>query len=434
MKTWSCVAGLPFLFVLALAESDVAAQVASPTTAAGQPWRLENILTAALDQHPVVEAARARVDVARGARRTAGTLANPVATYAVEDTSFPGQRLGLRVEPERSAYVTFAVETLFQRQPRMDRADEEIRAAQADLAAAERRTAREIARAFYRVALAQVGVVAAEENRSAIERLVEYLRIRVKEGASPEADLIRAEVEREQTVTEVTLADVDLVRARADLQPFLPGAQALGTLRVAADDLTIATVPMAPLEQFTEHSRLRPDLISARARVNAATAAVASERRLVVREAGATFGVKRTGGVNSMIAGLNVSVPIFDRNRGEVARATAEQVVAERELAWHERQIAAEVVGAYEVARRLTARVADLQQTFLGRAEESSRIALATYQEGAATLLQVLDASRTLAAARLSYSRAVFAAQESLFELTIAAGYDPRTSVAGGQR
>ena len=138
---------------------------------------------------------------------------------------------------------------------------------------------------------------------------------------------------------------------------------------------------------------------------------------MVIREAGATFGVKRTAGVNSMIAGLNVTVPILDRNRGEVDRATAERVVAERELAWNERLIAAEVAGAYEVAQRTSARVADLQRTFLSRAEESSRIALATYQEGAATLLQVLDATRTLAAARLSYSRAVFAAREGLFEL-----------------
>ena len=74
------------------------------------------------------------------------------------------------------------------------------------------------------------------------------------------------------------------------------------------------------------------------------------------------------------------------------------------------------------------------EPSFLSRAEESSRITLAAYQEGAATLLQVLDATRTLASARLSYSRTVFAARESLFELMIAAGYDAATAARqGGQ-
>jgi len=432
MKTFLFRAGLPGLAFLAVTGSVVVAQTPASPPTLRTSWTLEDVLTAALTQHPVIEAARARVDAARGSRRTAGTLPNPIATYAVEDTSFPGQGLATRLEAERSAYVTFPLEALFQRQPRIDRADEGIRAAEAELATAERHTAREVARAFYRVALGQVAVVAAEENRSAVERLVEYLSVRVAEGASPEADLIRAEVERDQMATEVTLVDVDLVRARSDLQPFLGSTSPpLDTLRVTGDEPSLASAPLAPIEQFTQHGSLRPELVSARAKVGAARAAAAYEGQLVIREAGASFGLKRTSGVNSMIAGLSVSVPIFDRNLGEIDRATAERIAAERELAWMERVVTAEVTGAYEVARRLSARVADLQRTFLSRAEESSRITLAAYQEGAATLLQVLDASRTLAAARLSYSRAVFAQRESLFELMVAAGYDPKAPITG---
>lgn len=39
--------------------------------------------------------------------------------------------------------------------------------------------------------------------------------------------------------------------------------------------------------------------------------------------------------------------------------------------------------------------------------------------------------SRTLTAARLSHSRAVFAQRESLFDLMVAAGYDPKTPITG---
>jgi cobalt-zinc-cadmium efflux system outer membrane protein len=412
----------------------VFAQTPALPSAARTGWTLEDVLAEAAKQHPLIEAARARVDAARGNRRTAGTLPNPIATYGVEDTSFPGQGR-TRLDAERSAFVTFPLESLFQRRAQVDRTDADIRSAEAELALAERRMARDVARAFYRVALAQAAVTAAQENRSAVDRLIEYLRARVAQGASPEAELIRAEVERGQTATEVTLAEVDLVRARAELQPYLAAqAASLDTLAVQVSEPSAPSAAMPPLEQFRQRASLRPELVGGRARVAAARAAVAVERRLVVREAGASFGVKRTSGISSMIAGISLSVPIVDRNRGQVDRATAERLAAEHELAWIERAVAAEVTGAYEVAQRLAAQVSELQRAFLGRAEESSRITLAAYQEGAATLLQVLDATRTLAAARLSYSRTFLAARESLFELMVAAGDDSATAARqGGQ-
>ena len=58
----------------------------------------------------------------------------------------------------------------------------------------------------------------------------------------------------------------------------------------------------------------------------------------------------------------------------------------------------------------------------MGRAEEARRIALTAYREGAGTLLQVIDASRTLAEIRLAYYRTMFAERESLLELNVVSG------------
>ncbi|HYN09801.1 MAG TPA: TolC family protein [Vicinamibacterales bacterium] len=424
------------MFVAALfvvTGSALLAQTPPGTITLRAEWTLEDILAVALRQHPLIEAAGARLEAARGSRRSAAALPNPLATYSVEGATFPGQDVVTRLESERFAYVTFPFESIFQRQPRVQRADEDIRAAEADLTATERRIARDVARTFYRVALAQMAAVAVQENRSALDRLVEYLRARVAQGASPEAELIRAEVERDQAANDVTMAEVDLVRARADLQPFLGSVSPpLDALQVNVSAASAAG-QLPPLERFAERASQRAELVGGRAKVAAAQAAAAYERRLVIREMGGSFGLKRTSGINSMIAGLNFSVPLFDRNRGEIARAAAEGTAAERELEWMERTVAAEVRGSYEVARRLSVQAADLQRTFLSRAEESSWITLASYQEGAASLLQVIDATRALAGARLSYWRVVFAQRESLFELMLAAGLDPRGPIGGQQ-
>jgi cobalt-zinc-cadmium efflux system outer membrane protein len=410
------------------------AQTSSPSSVTRAALTLEDVLTAALAQHPLVEAARAQVTAVEGSRRTATTLPNPVGTFWMENTRFPGQGPLADLDREISAYATLPLEPFLQRSSRLAEVNADARVARAVVTSTEQRIALDAAHAFYRLALAQASLEAVGENRAAVEQLIGYLRARVAQGANPEGELIRAEVERDRVDTETTLAEVELVRAQASLRAFLgdTGASPTG-LRVASPDFARGA-PLAPLSNFTAHAlQERPDLLTGRAKVEAATGAIDVERSLLIRQLGATFGVKRTAGSNAMIAGVSVTVPIFDRNRGEIQRATGERLAAEQDLRWLERAIGAEIEAAYQAADRLTARAAVVQPTSLRRAEESQRIALAAYQEGAATLLQVLDASRALTDARLTVARLVVAADEGLFELGVAAGYDAKTAARLGR-
>ena len=285
-----------------------------------------------------------------------------------------------------------------------------------------------------RVALAQAAVEAVGENRVAVQQLVTYLRTRVAEGASPEGDAIRAEVERDRADADVTMAEVELVRARAALRRWLgAGAAPLEALRVAMPAAAEVGAPLVPFSGFAARALAeRPELAGARARVEALTSAIDVERSLRVRELGASLGVKRTDGANGMVAGLSVSLPLFDQNAGEIQRATGERVAAAAELRWLEGAVSSEVEAAYQSATRLIAQVAALETSSLRRAEESRDIALGAFREGAAPLLQVLDASRALTDARLIHARALVAASESIFELGIAAGYDTKAAARLG--
>ena len=411
------------------------AQTAATPATSRVEWTLDAVLAATAARHPLVEAARARVSAARGTRRTAGALPNPVATYQVENAPFPGRVAPPGLERETATFLTLPLEPLYQRWSRTRGANEEIRAAEAALVAVRRQVALDAAHAFYRVALAQVSLATAEETRSAIERLASFNRVRVTEGAAAEGDLIRVQVELDRAATEVALEQVELARARAELLPFLGSSADAGTaldsVRVAEPPVATEVVALPAIVTFVSRARLgRPELVEARARVAAAGAETAYQRALTVRQIGATFGSKRVSGESSMIAGVSVPLPLFDQNRGEVQRASAERAAAERELEWAERTVAAQVRGAYEAADRLSAQVARLQGTFLARAEESRRIALAAYEEGAANLLQVLDASRALGDARLTYYRVLLAQRQSLLDLAVAAGDEPGAALS----
>ncbi len=93
----------------------------------------DEVLRAAMSHSPLVDAAAARLSASRGSRRTAGALPNPVLSYQVENTAFPGQDLPAELERETSIFATLPLEPLYQRGPQVRRADQEVRAAGAAL-------------------------------------------------------------------------------------------------------------------------------------------------------------------------------------------------------------------------------------------------------------------------------------------------------------
>lgn len=415
---------------------------------------LPMVIEAAAQSHPLALAAEGRLRAARGNRVTAGTLANPVLTYQVENAPFPGRAGSAALQRETSAYATLPLEALWQRGARVGRANQDVEAAEADVVQTRRLVALDAARAFHRAALAQASVIGSREVTAGLDSLVRYTTARVREGATAEGDLLRLQVERDRVATETALQEAELAQAVAVLQPYLASAMEGPVVTTAgmaledvldADEASAAAVrdtsmmPMASLDGVRgrmTRERLamraldaRPDVLAARARTRAASSDVSLQRALRVRQLGATFGSKSTAGMSSMIAGFAVPLPLFDRNRGEVQRAQGERTAVEQELRWTERRAAAEVLGAYDAADILTTRVIALRVNFLARALESRRVALAAYREGAVPLLQILDATRTLADARLIYLRARFAQQDAILELYVAAGLDPAAAL-----
>jgi cobalt-zinc-cadmium efflux system outer membrane protein len=411
--------------------------------------------------HPLVAASRARVRAAEAARTSAGVFSNPVLGFEVDNTPFPWNRsitLPPGMERESMTTATIPLEPLFQRSPRIRRADAELRATRADAIAERQRITGDAARAFYRTALAQVSVDVARDLASWLDTLVSYDAKRVDQGAAAEADLIRSQLERDRALADQAIDEAELARARAQLSSYL------GDVHSADRHLSLAIVvsagstplPLALAERDGQSGETfdprnahpdsvsamnagnadgRPDVIAARERTIASRAAIASERTMLFRQLGATFGVKQSAGTSSMIAGVSLPIPLFDQNRGEVARAQAERDIADYVLADRERTASAEVRGALEAARVLTDRAMLLTgasttgassrpPSFLARADDARRIALGAYREGAVPLIQVLDAARAWGEARRAFYQTLYAQHESVLDLLTAEGID----------
>lgn len=421
----SSLVALAALVALVAATPTAARSQDAPYTAPPNPSRivgLDEAVRLALQSHEAVASARVRIHGARGSLRTARTWSNPVVTYQVENAPLPGGSTAPGLDRETSAFAMLPLGPLYQRGSRIARATAEVRSAEADLDESRRSLALTTASRFFRVASAQVSVESTSDVRLWLDSLVSYTRIRVREGATAAADLIRLEVEQGRATVDEAMAEIDLIRESAELSVLL--GLGSGSVRTVFQDSAGADrIDFQPLDTLIALGLAnRPDVVAGKARVAAASASVRVERTALIRDFGAMAGIKAMDGAKSLMAGVSLPLPILDRNSGEIQRADAERRIAILEEQLIERRVASEVTAAYNNAGSLLSLRIRIGDTLLKKAEEGRRIAEAAYREGAIPLGQVIEASRALADARESHYRTVFGLKQSVLELEAAIG------------
>ena len=434
-------------FAITLLLFAIHAQRAHSQARTNQPvLRLRGFLDSVRAGYPALRAANSRVLAAEGSRTTARAFGNPVLSYQVDQTPFPGGRPLVGMEREAMTTATLPLEFLYQRGPKIARANAEVRAVEADAFATRQRVALDAAAAFYKAGVAGIQSAVSHDLLAWLDTLVSYNRARAEEGVTAEADLIRSELERDRVAAETAMQDADLAVVRAALGAYVQSIRSQDASTVIAVDdapfpLSGLVEPQAQTDSSMSVADARPEVRAARNRLAALSAAISAERSMIVRQLGATIGTMQTGHMTSMIAGVSLPLPLLDQNRGEVQRARAERDVAAFELAIQERMAAADLEGAREAARLLTERAVRLTSrdstSFLARADESKRIALGAYREGAVPLFQVIEAARSWSEARMAYYRTIAAQQQSILNLLLAQGRDlftdvPQPASAGG--
>ncbi|MFL5543442.1 MAG: TolC family protein, partial [Gemmatimonadaceae bacterium] len=270
---------------------------------------LREVFDSVRSNSPVLGAARARVHAARGGLSSARTWSNPIVSFERQQMSeqAPGMTTSQR---ETMTTAMLPLEPIYQRGPRIKRAQALIRAGEADVLTQRQQLAVDAASVFYQVSLAQVNVAATRSLAQWFDTVVTYNRVRVREGVTAEADLIRSELERDHVLNDLAMAESELARAQADLQTFVSG-RSRDALKVYVDSLALNTGISASIVRVS-----RPEVEAARERMVASEAATATEGRMLLRELAAMVGTKNAAGSSSLIAGFTLPLPLLDQNRG----------------------------------------------------------------------------------------------------------------------
>ncbi|MBV2193367.1 MAG: TolC family protein [Azonexus sp.] len=347
--------------------------------------------------------------------QTAGQRPNPDLTINALSIS-PQSGLGGGPLKDKKMDTQFRLDQLIERGGKRDL---RIKSAEARVDAAKllrtdtaRQQLGDLRQAYYNLRLAQEKLALARDTAALYEKSAGAGRLRLKAGDLAPVDVSRLQIDQARAEADARQAQADLAQAQQMLA-YLIGRDSEAEQIVAADNwpqLEEIALNAMPLDQ-------RPDLAAAQKRLAAAEADRDLARAKRTRDV--TVGVQfernlQNAPTNSY--GFGVSVPLFiwHEYEGEIARADADYNAA-RLLAEQQQAVAiGQVAQARNALLATRDRMKRLEGGLLADAERVAKAAELAYGKGAMSLMDLLDARRTLrqiqieaASARADYAKAL---------------------------
>lgn len=348
----------------------------APVAFAQARLTLADAVAEALKNHPRLATAEARIGAAEGLRVQAGLAPNPRLTLQSENARAWGTPpFSYGLDADTLALLTHTFETGGKRSRRVDLAAANVQLTEIERELERRQIISRVSATYWAAAGAARRRDLLMQEVDSFERVVQFHRDRVREGAAPEADLLRIEVERDRLVAAARTAGLDAERTRITLFGEM-GKSEFPPVQFADPLEPVSNVAPISLERVLE---LRPEMQLARQAILQAQANLRLQQANAKPDPDLQFGYKRTVGLspegpaafNALYASVQIPLPVRNRNQGQIAAATAEIKAAESSLATTTALVRAEVANAtsdYQARQRL---LADTLRPMRGRADEA---------------------------------------------------------------
>jgi outer membrane protein, heavy metal efflux system len=390
-----------------------------PTRAGAQSLSLSEaeVLARLSPTSPRVRAIRAAVDVARADALTAARWPNPRVTVDREAVAGVTEYMSmvsqtLPINGARGLQMQSAAALV---DASASRADDELRRARADLR-----------QAFAQLVAAQVRERELTDARDRLRGLADVLGKREAAGDAAGFDRLRAEREVLDLDADRAIAATDRARAQAAVAGFF--VDRIDPARIVAIETVTPRPELPPVEALFEQAQsIRGDLIALRKEIEAANFSERAAERRRIPDPEIVAGTKSStlgGGDLGSVLTIHATVPLFDRARPErvVARARAEQAQARIEALRAALRSDITALRASVVERRQAAE--RYRSAAVAGAGEIERIAQVSYDAGERVILELLDAYRTGASARVRQAALDASTRQAEIELEFVSGWE----------
>jgi len=402
------------------AEREQAAQQSS-TNAAALSW--EEVKAKFAAANPALRAGAIGIDEAKAQEVTAYLRPNPTFNALLDQVDLfsrnPSQPLTL-AQPVGS--LSYLHERDHKRELRRDSAKEATGIAVSTQADLERSLLFTLRNAFVQTLQQKAVLGVARENLTYYDHVLDVNRDKYKAGAIAQVDLDRLELQRVQFEADLQSALVSLRTAKIQLLNLLNDRTPVDQFDVIG--LFDFNNQLAGIDEFRQTALdNRPDLRAAVQAVDKAR----TDHQLAVANGSTdpTFGID--GGKNPPIehyVGFSVNIPlrIFDRNQGEKLRTRLDIDRNAELLNLQRAQVFSDVDSAYVMVESNLALLQPYKDRYLKQADRVRDTISFSYQHGAASLLDFLDAQKEYRDVQLNYLNLVASYLTAASQLNLAAG------------
>jgi len=391
-----------------------------------------DLVLRALASNGDLAAARLEIEKARARLRQAGLRPNP--TLDFEQTT--GRFTGSAGEQETSIGVAVPIEVGGKRRRRVELAQAELEAVAAEVADRERRLSSEV-RLNYAEALAALRELDTMENLNRLDlQTTRFVQARVNEGESPPLELNLLMVEVDRLRSRRALVEGRLTVALLRLQT-LAGIPAGEPIRLR-EDLAAPLLPTPPasMDAAIEIAlRTRPDLRLAKLNEEVAYAGLKLANALGAPEVVAftrftlnrsTFDDTPVGVLRDrdklLKVGVLVGIPVFNRNQGGKAEASAAISQARTRREFLETLVRAEVRSAYARYEAARSAVSRFEQGVIARSNANINVIRAAYEIGEFRISELINEQRRLLDSQREFTEALTEQYRALADLQTALG------------
>ncbi len=414
-------------FVLVCALSLGCGVVTASAQSDGQLYSLDMIVNLALAKNPLVSSAEGVIEQQKGQQTAAGAYPNPtIAGFGGHGNLRDIGRVTIGPVLDRQGVTEYnvtvgqPVEWPSLRAARQRVADLGLATANVGMLETRLNLASQVKVAFYDLLLAQHDADLARQNLDTVEGVARIVRARVKSGEAPQFESIKAEVEVLKARQQLARAD-NLVRINRVVVDTLTGGAlgpsylVHGEFRILPRDLEIEGLMTRMMEQHPTIQRLLKS-------VEQSDWKIEFERQARVPTLTVNGGYWRDLGREAFQGGLSIPVPLWYRRQGEIASSLGVKRREEAELLRTRNELGRAVYQHFQDVRTTAELLEVFEKGLLKQAQEALRLAQFSFQQGASSLLEVLDAQRVQRQILLDYAQARRDLSASLARLEQAVG------------
>jgi cobalt-zinc-cadmium efflux system outer membrane protein len=373
--------------------------------AAGEPnptHTLNTVLELALEHNPTMAGAQGYMRQSRGEQVAAGAYLNPSISGYAGRGSIRDPSTGVSIT-ERTVTVQQPLEWQGKRRARQQAADAGAAGASAAMEEARLNVIVEAKVAFYNVLFAQRDTELAGQNLMMVEEVLRTVKARVAAGEATPFETMKATVEVQKAKKEVARAQNVLVVARAKLDMVTAGM--LGRQFSIQGDFESIQQGLDPEALTARAMEQHPTLRRLTKLVDQAEFNAALERESRIPNVTVQGNYHREAGDESITAGLSIPLPLWYRRQGEIETALGARHRAEAERLRAQNEITQAITQHAQDVRTANEQLQVFETGLLKQAEQTLRVARVSFQQGVASLLDVLDSQRVYRQTLLEYAQ-----------------------------